>query len=250
VSDKIVVIGEMMRSYLTGRLGIRNDKVIVIHDWADTDCIIPVPQANEFSIEKGLAGKFVVMHSGRVGLLQDLELLLECARDMRDIPDLRFVIAGEGVNRERLMKTASEMGLKNVLFIPFQPEETLKYSLGSASVGIILFKDDYSHCLVPSRLYCHLASQRPIIATASDSSDLKVMIDRANAGIVIPPGRKDALKNAIEELYRNRERLAALGRNARDFVIKNYSRSRMTEKYMDMLLEIEKYGRQNIRQGT
>ena len=53
---------------------------MIIPDWADTTAIVPGPKRNAFSEAHGLTDKFVVMHSGNIGLSQSLETVVEAAR--------------------------------------------------------------------------------------------------------------------------------------------------------------------------
>jgi hypothetical protein len=54
--------------------GADPSRVHVIHNWADCDAIVPGEKANSFSREHGLDDRFVVMHSGNVGLSQNLDV--------------------------------------------------------------------------------------------------------------------------------------------------------------------------------
>ena len=54
-------------------------RVTVIHNWADCSAIVPGPKRNPWSLAHGLAEPFVVMHSGNIGLSQDLDVLIDAA---------------------------------------------------------------------------------------------------------------------------------------------------------------------------
>ena len=57
----------------------------------------PGPKDNAFSREHGLADRFVLMHSGNVGLSQNLDVLIEAADRLRSKERLTIAIVGDGV---------------------------------------------------------------------------------------------------------------------------------------------------------
>jgi len=78
-ADRVIVPGEAMRDRLVAAKGADPRKIVVIHNWADCAQIVPGPKQNAVSLTHGWAESFVVMHSGNVGLSQDLDTLLDVA---------------------------------------------------------------------------------------------------------------------------------------------------------------------------
>jgi glycosyltransferase involved in cell wall biosynthesis len=95
-ADKTVAIGETMRRRLVEIKKAPKDKIRVIHNWADCEKIQPINSSNRFRSQYNLNNKFVVMHSGNIGLSQDIERLIESARILRQKKDIIFLIIGEG----------------------------------------------------------------------------------------------------------------------------------------------------------
>src|SRR5919197_6214650 len=94
-ADRVVAIGETMRRRLEAK-GADPRRLRVIPNWVDTTAIEPLPQDNAWARRHGLAGRFVVMHSGNVGHAQNLDALVRAATFLRDLSDLAIVIVGEG----------------------------------------------------------------------------------------------------------------------------------------------------------
>ncbi|HWM79570.1 MAG TPA: glycosyltransferase, partial [Methylomirabilota bacterium] len=76
-ADRIVAVGETMRDRLVEGKGADPARVMVIHNWADCAAIIPRPKDNAFARAHGLAEPFVVMHSGNLGLSQNLDTFVD-----------------------------------------------------------------------------------------------------------------------------------------------------------------------------
>ena len=247
ISDRIVVIGKMMADYISFYKRISLDKIEVIPNWADTDQIIPSDKLNTFSKEHSLSDKFVVLHSGRVGLMQDLQLLVKCAKELTHYKDIVFVIIGEGAVKAELIDLAEKEGLCNILFLGYQPEKILRYSLATASVGVILYKKDLSHCLVPSRLYGIMASARPVIASVVENSEVSEIINDSSCGVVVEPSNLEGLKSAVLSIYTEREQIEIMGNKGREYVVKHFSRKLMTDRYAKIIKKVTKLKKTKIR---
>src|SRR5712691_10258966 len=101
-ADAVVALGERMRRRLVEEKGSDPLRVHVIHNWADCDAIVPGPKDNAFARAHGLVDRFVLMHSGNVGLSQNLDVLIEAADRLRSKERLTIAIVGDGSKREAL----------------------------------------------------------------------------------------------------------------------------------------------------
>ena len=132
-ADAVVALGERMRRRLVDEKGADPARVHVIHNWADSEAIVPGPKDNPFSREHGLAGRFVVMHSGNVGLSQNLDVLIDAADRLRSKERLVIAIVGGGSRRVALEQMVAARGLTNVRFFPYQTGLSLRNSRTRAS---------------------------------------------------------------------------------------------------------------------
>jgi len=96
-----VVVGERMAD-VARRGGADDGSLHVIHNWADAQAVKPGPKDNAFARQHGLVDRFVVMHSGNVGLSQNVDMLLDVAERLRDCSDLVLAIVGEGARLNEL----------------------------------------------------------------------------------------------------------------------------------------------------
>src|SRR5262245_9236558 len=83
-ASRIVALGETMERRLIDDKGAPPSRTLIISNWADTTAIVPAPKQNAFAQAHGLAEKFVVMHSGNIGLSQSLETLVDTAGLLKD----------------------------------------------------------------------------------------------------------------------------------------------------------------------
>jgi len=163
-ADRVVAIGDTMKRRLEAK-GARPERVRVIPNWTDVNAVRPQPKANAWSMERGLADRFVVMHSGNVGHAQDLDTLIRATTLLRDLDDLRVVVIGTGARRAELVELGGALEADKVNFLDFQPRERLPETLATADVHVVGLARGLAGYVVPSRLYSVLAAGRPVIAT-------------------------------------------------------------------------------------
>lgn len=227
----IAVISDGFRDNLFGK-GVATDKVGVIYNWIDTNEIVPLPKETAFAREHDLAGKFVVLYSGTIGLISGAEILVECAARMTDCDDVVFLFVGEGVVKDRIQEEAAARSLRNVRFLPFQPRNLLSEVQSVADVSVVTLKKGKGMTSVPSKVLGYMAGARPVVASVDLESDTATLVRRAGCGLVVPPENAEELCAAIRELYEDRARAAACGRSGRLFLENNCGRSRITGQYV------------------
>jgi glycosyltransferase involved in cell wall biosynthesis len=238
---RVVAISQGMKQRLIAK-GIPSEKITVIENWVDTNLVVPCERSeNEFAERLGLDGQFVVLHSGNIGLTQDLETFVECARLLRERQDIRFLIIGDGANRRRLEAMVAEYGLHNVVFLPYQPRQNLKYSLSCGDIAVVSLKAGLEGYVEPSKVYSIMASGRPFVAAVGVQSEVARVAREHGCGRVIPPGEPEALANAVLLFYENRGVGKRSGSRGRQAAIKLFDRKIAVGKYRKML-EAVKYG--------
>jgi len=214
-ADAIVALGERMKRRLVEEKGAPADRVHVIHNWADCEAITPGPKDNAFARAHGLHDKFVLMHSGNVGLSQNLDLLIDAADRLRSRERLVIAIVGDGARRGALEATAAARGLTNVRFFPYQPKELLHESFATADAFLVSLKSGLEGYIVPSKLYGILAAGRPFVAAVDPSCEVATIAIQHACGIVAPPGDPGALVSAISALCDDPSAVRQMGENAR-----------------------------------
>ena len=214
-ASQIIALGETMKRRLIENKGAPEDRTVVISNWADTSAIAPGEKDTAFAREHGLVDAFVVMHSGNLGLSQNLETMVEAAARLRDLPDLRIVFQGEGVKKSDLQQQAASLELTNVLFLPYAPKERLGETFSAADAFVVSLQGGLAGYIVPSKLYGILAAGRPYVAAVEPSCEVAAITRAHDCGLLAEPGDAEALSRRIRELYEDRSLTHRLGVNAR-----------------------------------
>jgi colanic acid biosynthesis glycosyl transferase WcaI len=220
-ADAVTVLSDDLRDNLAakieGHVDDPDDRIRVIPNFVDTARIAPLdPDTSDYRREQGLVGKRVVMYAGNVGFSQSLELVLAAARALADRSDAVFVINGNGAARAELEAQATD--LPNVRFIDFQPKERLPEVLAAADLHVVPLKAGLAASSVPSKTYSIMAAGRPFVASVDEGSEVARVVERAGAGLAVPPDDPHAFIAAVTKLLDDPDLSAQMGRSARRFV--------------------------------
>ncbi len=232
-ADAVVALGDRMKQRLVEEKGADPNRVHVIHNWADCEAITPGSKDNAFARAHGLADRFVLMHSGNVGLSQNLDLLIEAAARLTSREQLVVAIVGDGTRRQPLQEMAARRGLTNIRFFPYQPKEQLDESFATADAFLVSLKQGLEGYIVPSKVYGILASGRPFVAAVDPSCEAAVIAREHHCGTIAPPGEPDALASSIAALCDDPARAQAMGENARRAAWQ-YDRRVAVQAYYDL----------------
>jgi len=231
-NPQIVVISDGFKANLL-RKGVPPAKVAVIPNWVDTDFLRPHPKDNPVSVRLGLADKFVVMYSGIISIssYETLVRVLEAARLLSDDPRIRVVLVGEGFKGKDLKSKAEALGARNVILWPFQPYADLPFLLAAADGLFVPLDKAKSLLSVPSKLYNYLAAGRPILALATEASEVHRLIRDVGCGICASPEDPSAIASAVRRLADSAEERTAMGLRSRAFVEEHYARDRVLDAF-------------------
>ena len=236
-ASAIVSIGEDMNLRLQ-ELGVEAGKIRLIPNWFDSSLVEPSQGESAFRRDHHWDGRFVVMHSGNVGLSQDLDTLIEAAGilvNRTEAEDILIAIVGEGASKRRLEAEVEKHGLSNVEFLPFQPKTALGLSLTAPDVHLISHKAGLAGYQVPSKLYGILASGKPCIAAVEEDSEIAGVVESTRCGIRVDPGNAQQLASAIVGIRGND--LGQMGARGRAALETRFDRRIATSAYTRLLEE-------------
>lgn len=214
------------------------DKIYIIPNWADEKLYQPMPSDPVLAIEYGLAGRFNIIYAGNIGLAQGLDTVIEAAQYLDDLPNVQFVLIGDGVDEPRLRQRVTAHKIKNVRFLGRQPAERMPYFFALADVLLVHLKHDpLFEITIPSKTLAYMACGRPILmAAAGDAADV---VRDAGAGLICAPQDPQALADTVRTFYAmpaiERERMGQSGREA---FLKHYTKRTLMDQYEALFTEI------------
>lgn len=233
----ITVIAPRMRQRLLDKQ-VAPGKVVVIPNFVDLQDLSPRPKDNPFSRAFGVHDKFVVSYAGNLGPAQGLECFVDVASLLRDRPEVRLLLIGDGMLAEPLRARASAQGLSNLQIIPYQPYAVVPDIYGASDVCVVAQASATGSDAIPSKVYRIMACERPIVAATDERSDLAQLIRDADAGVVIPSESAAALAAAIGDAVARPEPWRRRAASGRAYVAEHYAREAVSRRYEAQLMRI------------
>ena len=239
-ADKIIVISEGFKKNIMAK-GVPEEKIEVVYNWVDEDAVKHVTRKENKLFDKyGLdRNKFYITYCGNIGLTQNMDMLLEVAKEFETEQRIQFVLIGEGAYKDKVQEIIQEREIKNVTLLPFQPYEDISHVFSLGDAGLVISKPGVGENSVPSKTWSILSASRPVLVNF-DENELKSIIDKHQCGIFTKAGDKGAFKDAVLRLYQNRDLCNEMGNNGRKFILDNLTRTAGTQKYIDVIKMYEK----------
>lgn len=230
-AGRVTVISEAMRDRILEK-DVPARKVVHIPNWVDTSDIDVLPKDNDFSREHRIQDQFVVSYAGNMGLAQSFDELLEAAAILRERSGLKFLLIGDGVERENISRRVQALALKNVIILPYQPYHLVPQIYASSDLSYVPLHGAAATHALPSKVYRIMASGRSILAVADRESSIAQLVHESGSGILVEPGSGQSLADEIEKAASEPTRVSALGDAGREFVVANYSRNDIVDRYV------------------
>jgi len=203
--------------------GIAPDRIAVVHDGVNLGAIDSQEAVDAhavFWLPHGapLVGNVaaLVAHKGQKHLVSAAALV------MRDVPDARFLIVGEGELREPLEKQIKHAGLeKHVFLTGFRHD-----ALGLMKSLDLFVMSSVTEGLGSAALEA-MACSRAVVATRAGG--LPEAVAHGETGLLVPPHDDAALAEAITALLRDPVRRQAMGEAGRARVVAEFSVEKMVK---------------------
>jgi len=233
-----VVVGSQMARKVISR-NVSASRVRVIPNWTDDNEIRPISHANNpLRQQWGLEDKFVVAYSGNLGRAHEFDTLLGAAELLKNNLYIVFVCVGGGHSFDDLSRRVNERNLQHIFrFFPYQDRNMLKYSLSVADVHWISLKPQLEGLIVPSKFYGVAAAGRAIVAITAKHGEIAQLVEQSGCGVVIEPGDATRLADILIGFSTNAERVADMGRRAREMLEAHFTRQRAFERWRAVLDE-------------
>lgn len=229
-ADHIITISEDMKDLLISD-GVAPEKIQTIYNWSYRDEPYDLSMMNEAEIRKLLPdGKCNVVYAGNIGVMQNVEILIDTAAMMQDEEDVLFHIIGDGAYREKLEAKAAALSLSNVRFHDMLNSDLAPALYATADVNIIpLVKEVYKTAL-PSKTATCFACGKPIVLCIGTASRFAQMAQKETGCGIVESDDSEGLKNAILRAKAGHD-TEKYGR----FFTTHMEKTRNSEKYADII---------------
>jgi glycosyltransferase involved in cell wall biosynthesis len=235
---RLLVITSALRAALDERYGLRlpASEVILAPNGVDLERFDSLPPPAEARRRLGLPALPTVVCTGHLYPGRGADLFLELARAF---PQVNFLWVG-GRHKDVLdwQTCAGSLGLRNVTFTGFVPNERLPLYQAAADILLmpygktIAISSGMGHSAQvasPMKMFEYMASGRAILT--SDLPIIREVLDETNA-VFCPPEDAAAWRSALATLLDDEARRQALGQRARA-AAENYTWNRRAARALE-----------------
>ncbi len=215
--------------------GVAPERAVTVHEGVDLERIHAAPPAKlheEFWLphDAPVVGNVaaLVPHKGQRHLIDAAALVV------RQVPDARFVIAGEGELRPALERTIKDHALeKHVVLAGFRPDVL---SLHKAFDMFVM--SSVTEGLGTSVLDA-MACGKPVVATTAGGIP-EVVVDE-ETGVLVPPRDHHALAHAIVRLLNDADLRRRMGHAGLVRVRRKFSAERMVQQTLKVYTRVARH---------
>lgn len=211
--DATVFLGERLRAYAEGVYGPAR-RAAVIPVGADGGPFRESPPGEE-------AGRPVILYSGVMGKMHDVDTLAAVLREAGDLGlEWRFHAMGTGYARFRA-KCGKREGMN---WGDPLPDESWRETMKRAQVALVTVASGAENVVMPSKTYSAMVAGQAILAVCPRKSDLADLVVRHGCGWVVEPGDVGGLG----------EILAGLAKDPAEVLAKRGAAFEAGHRYYDM----------------
>ena len=231
-SNHIITISEDMKNLLIED-GVPKENISVIYNWSYQDA--PYENLDNSQVFNMFSSSyFNVVYAGNIGVMQNVDVIIEVANMMKDEEHIRFHIIGDGVYKERLVAKTRDYGLNNTSFYPLQPSSFAPVIYSMADVNIIPLAKGVYRTALPSKTATCLACGKPIIFAIGRESVFGRKAELEAACYLFDSDDVKGISKKIKDISEKK----FLGSNF-SYFIENFSLSKNSKKYEEIIIKKE-----------
>jgi glycosyltransferase involved in cell wall biosynthesis len=231
-AQAVVVLDRFMAERVARKFDVAS-KMHVIAPWAHEERLVDVPHDdNPFRRKHGLQGKLVVMYSGNHSPANPLTTVLRAAERLQDDQRILFAFIGGGSGK----KEVDAMKSTNILSLPYQPLEELRYSLAAADVHLVALGDEMVGIVHPCKVYGAMAVARPVVLFGPAECHISDILKRGDAGWKVRHGDVEGAVQLFQSLASvSASELRSHGTRAREIVTEEYGKEMLCGQLCDVI---------------
>lgn len=231
--DKILIQSEAFRSIVLTQ-GVSDDKIIYFPNWSE-EYYTPLPKHPDYA--HYFTGSFNLVFAGNIGESQDFDTLINTAKIVnKSLPDLHWIIIGNGRMVDEIAKKVKEMNLDNCfkLIGAFPSEEMPKFFSHATALVVSLKRDPIFSITIPSKVQSYLACGKPILSSLDGEGSR--IIQEAGAGLSCQASSPEQFSNVIINFMAiPKAAKDNMGTSARIYYEKNFERNMLIDRLVSIL---------------
>ncbi len=229
MADRVVTVGEAVRQYMIREKGIHPQKVLAIPSGVDVNKFNPERVKDDLREELGISPDVLVF--GTAAILRQNKghrVLLEATpKILRSFPTARLLLAGDGPQKENLLRILAEKQLQGTVIMPGFLEDMPRV-LNSMDVFVFPSLEE----AFPNAVIEAMAMEKPIVATRVGG--IPDIVEEGQTGYLVEPGDADGIADRVIKLLGDKNLRSTMGRKGRQFALSRGSQQVMIQKLEEL----------------
>jgi putative colanic acid biosynthesis glycosyltransferase WcaI len=228
---RVIVLGEDMRERILVK-GVDPARITIVRD------AVPFPEtlpSADHPVVREIRGgfRFVLVHAGNLGFYGAWETLVQAAR-LLEAAGVGLVFIGGGTMKDKI--EAFARSCRNVRFLPFRPADEVPYVMAAGDLHVVTVKRGLEGVVVPSKVYTILAAGRPLLAVATNKTEVARFAQRDGCGVAADPDDPSAVAEAVRRVLDDPQQLLQMSRRARELA-QTYDRVKQLQAFVGAIEE-------------
>lgn len=162
-----------------------------------------------------VAGKFIILNAGLLGIFQNPFIVLEMAKKLVEDKGILFIVVGTGPLKESVVQKAKESEVDNILFLETQPFEKMPFVYNLADLFLMTYASmRFLRIGLPKKFIEYAACGKPILCV-SPACVASSLCQKWKAGYHALPQEIENAVHFIRALKEDEELRECMGKNAR-----------------------------------
>ena len=229
-------------------LGIPKEKINYIPNGiADYDQVAPVVNDSAARLvakikELRQSGHLVAGFIGSHVRANGVDTLVRAARVLHDrgIHNIELVFVGDGLEKEKSLRLAESLALRNVLFWESLSKQCVPAVLDALDVTLFSLHDIsvYKYGLSCNKIFDYLASARPIVSACAITD---TPVSASGGGICVPSGSPEEIADALVKLASmSTQERHAMGERGKQWVYRHHGATALAGRFLDALMQAQR----------
>lgn len=233
VSDTIGIQSHGNLPFVDVSRNATETKIEVLHNWLAFD-----PSSScSISIKNSiLAGRYIFVYAGNMGVAQGMEVLLDLASSLIQRSDIGFLFVGRGSYFDTLKGLVCKRHLTNVVVFDEIDASEIPALYAQCHVGMISLDLRHQTHNIPGKFLSYMQSGLPVLAAINQGNDLEDLIEQNLVGKVCSSGSIDELRKSAEFLVENLKGGSTVGNNCRALANRLFSPESAARQIINALI--------------
>lgn len=226
--DKLMIQSKAFADSILEK-GDYKDKIVYVPNWAG-DLFLEREKLDPDEFKSLMPEGFKVMFAGNIGAAQDFDTLIEAANLTKDMPEIKWVIVGDGRARKSAEEKVSALGLQDMVkFLGRHPMNDMPNFFVHSDAMLVSLKNEYIFSLtIPSKVQCYMAASKPILTMLDGIGNS--IVEEAGCGLTAKAGDARQLAENVKKFYAmDKEEFAKMGNAAFEYYQKHFDKETVIE---------------------